>query len=307
MSDVLVVSHDAGGAEIVSSWVKRHPQNNYRFIVDGPAIRIFEYKLGAFQSAQREDLERLIIENALVVTGTSWASSIEKVAIRFAKEHQTKVISFLDHWGNYKERFQLEDQQTLPDEIWVGDAYALKMAEASFPTVYIQLIENPYLLDIRDEINTCKVDPISEKSSCHILYICEPVSAHALKQTGRVDAFGYTEFEALNLFFSHLHALVESGGKVDVRIRSHPSEDPEKYTSYYVNESPEINVLASSGSTLVEDCAWSDWVVGMNSMALVIALEAGKAVFCCIPGYSRPNGLPHEGIRNFLEIDCICR
>ena len=42
---VFVVSHDAGGAEILSSWVRQHPEHKASFLLMGPAKAIFLKKL----------------------------------------------------------------------------------------------------------------------------------------------------------------------------------------------------------------------------------------------------------------------
>ncbi|NWF37931.1 hypothetical protein F3F96_02100 [Mariprofundus sp. NF] len=241
----------------------------------------------------------------MVLTGTSWASDLEKEAIRYSKERQVKVASFLDHWCNYLERFQLDDVLVLPDEIWVGDTYAQHIAEEKFSDVPVRLIENPYMMDIREEINQCRDKQDTGKGCYNILYVCEPVSVHALKDSGREDAVGYTEFEAMDLFISHLKVLDHSDGEIQVRIRSHPSEPADKYAHYAKSYSSGLGITLCRETSLIEDCVWSDMVVGMNSMALIIALEAGRKVFCCIPGHSKPTGLPHEGILNFLELKKI--
>ena len=299
---MLVVAHDAGGAEMVSSWLRRSPQSDCQFLIDGPATSIFERKLGKLKIAPPESMEGLVEGSSLVITGTSWASNLEKRVIKQARENKVKVVSILDNWANYLERFDLEGEQILPDEIWVGDEYAFRIAEETFKNVTIRLIDNPYLLDIKDEIDSCKAESGEARADLKLLYVCEPVSEHACKSRGRVDAFGFTEYEAMELFISHLQKLSFANGNMEVRIRPHPSEAPDKYDRYINIESDQITVSKSHASTLVEDCAWSNWVIGINSMALVVALMAGKDVFCCIPGHTRPFGLPHEGIRNFLEL-----
>jgi len=281
--------------------VRRNPGNSYRFVLEGPAVAVFESKIKGIEPGSQAELVQFIEANDVVLTGTGWASNLEKMAIRMAKDRQVKSVSFLDHWCNYRERFELDGEQVLPDDLWVGDAYAMKLAREIFCDAPVRLIENPYLMDIRDEIDLLSEQQGGGNDCVHILYICEPVSPHALIKSGRDDAFGYTEFEAMDLFVSHLHGLVESAGKIQVRLRPHPSESPEKYARYAGKESGPLEITISHGNTLIDDCAWSDLVVGMNSMALVVALAAGKKVFCCIPGHSRPVGLPHEGIRNFLE------
>jgi len=285
--------------------VRRNPGNQYRFVLDGPALKVFKRKLNGVKSDRREDINRLIEESDLVLTGSGWASNLEKYAIKQSKSRRTKVATFLDHWCNYQDRFQHSGELVLPDEIWVGDAYALKIAEETFRNTPIRLIENPYLMDIRDEIKLLGKNRVDQANTLHILYICEPVSPHALIKNGREDAFGYTEFEAMDLFVSHLHRLVDSSRKVQVRIRPHPSEPSGKYDRFAGKVSDKLEITINHGNTLVDDCAWSDWVVGMNSMALVVALAAGKKVFCCIPGQSRSRSLPHDGIGNFLELNEI--
>ena len=39
-----IVSHDAGGAEILSDWVKHHKGKRYLFSLKGPAVKIFKKK-----------------------------------------------------------------------------------------------------------------------------------------------------------------------------------------------------------------------------------------------------------------------
>ena len=39
-----VISHDAGGAEVLSSWIKENP-DNYSLLLGGPAKEIFQKKL----------------------------------------------------------------------------------------------------------------------------------------------------------------------------------------------------------------------------------------------------------------------
>lgn len=291
-SNVLVVCHDAGGAEVISAWVCHHSDYRYRFYLDGPAVTVFDRKMSRAESS--ESLVNLIKTSDFVLTGSGWISSLEKEAIKESKKQGVAVATCLDHWANYRDRFWYDGMLVLPDEIWVVDKYALKIAKEVFQDVRIQLIENQYILDIIEEFSSYKIEK-GERESLHILYVCEPISRHlAIKAS-------YDEFEAMELFVLQLEGLVELFGNIKVRIRAHPSEPFEKYYKYIV-KSHSIEITLGKGDTLVSDCAWSDWVVGMNSMALVVALAVGKEVFCCIPGASRPNVLPYDEIQNLLEL-----
>ena len=138
---IAVVSHDAGGAEILSSWL-RHSQAPYCSVLDGPATGIFLRKLGACPTWSLNDAIQVC---DWVLCGTSWQSDLEKKAIVQAKAAGKKVVAFLDHWVNYRARFQLGDALVMPDELWVGDPDAQAIAQAIFPALRVVLTPNPYL------------------------------------------------------------------------------------------------------------------------------------------------------------------
>ena len=118
-----IVCHDAGGAEIVSSYVVR---NNLRagYYLKGPATSIFERKLGIIKNS--DSLFDLVKNSDWLLCGTGWQSDLEWSLIQEAKKQGKKVISFLDHWVNYQERFTRNNNKYLPDKIWVGEIYFLK-------------------------------------------------------------------------------------------------------------------------------------------------------------------------------------
>lgn len=99
---IAVVSHDAGGAEILSSWLVRCSES-YCLVLDGPAKAIFQRKLGANKITP---LSEAIGQCDWVLCGTSWQSNVERRAIALAKSEGKTVVAFLDHWVNYSERFQ---------------------------------------------------------------------------------------------------------------------------------------------------------------------------------------------------------
>jgi hypothetical protein len=57
-----------------------------------------------------------------------------------------------------------------------------------------------------------------------------------------------------------------------------------------------LEVLQSNGTTLLQDLAWADWVVGCDTAALVAAVFAGRKVFSCIPPGGQPMTLPFTEI-----------
>lgn len=284
-----IVSHDAGGAEILSSFALNY-KNEVSYVLDGPAIQIFNRKLGEIEI---QDLENAISNADWVLTGTSWASIIELNAIDIARKYNKKVISYLDHWGNYNERFQRDNKSILPDEIWVGDQYAFELANNLFFGLKIVEQINPYIVDIKNSLSQFECVNVDQQ----ILYVCEPIREHALLKFGNERHWGYTEEDALRWFLNNSHK--EFNYKT-IKIRPHPSEKPDKYN--WAIEEYENVIEISKNTTLLEDIAGSFMVVGCESMAMVVGLIAGKRVLCSIPPGGRPCSLPHREIENLQQI-----
>ncbi len=135
-----IACHDAGGAEIISSWLKKKKIKFFGTIT-GPAKNIFKRKNLKF--INRKNLSE-IKKIDLVLAGSGWTSKNEVKAIITAKKFKKKSICFLDHWRNYKSRFYYKKKYHYPDEIWVGDKYAKKEAKKNFKRIKIKLINNPY-------------------------------------------------------------------------------------------------------------------------------------------------------------------
>lgn len=300
IQNIVIVCHDAGGSEVISSWVHRnHLEKQCTFILEGPAVKIFQNKIANVACFNREYLSIAIEHCDWVLTGTGWSSDLEIKAIQTAKSYQKKVCSYLDHWGNYKERFILKDTLIYPDEIWVGDEDAYKIATKCFTNSKskIQLVPNPYFMDIKDALSSYQNEHINKDGKINILYLCEPNALHSLRMENHPLAkFGYTELIAIDYFFSIMHKLL-SRYQLNlrcVRIRPHPSENKNKYDDI-ISKYSEINSEISHSSFL-DDCVWSDWVIGCSTMGLVLGLIAGKKVFSTIPPGGKVLCLPQKDI-----------
>ena len=285
---IAVCSHDAGGAELISSYIKKE-KIKCKYCLDGPALNIFRSKLG--------DIENLSLEECLkdcdwLLCGSGW-SNLEWDAIDKAKKRSKYVVVFLDHWTGYQARFQRHGVNRYPDEIWVSDRYALEMAEKIFPEIRIQFVENSYYLDLQDELEKLPKKSINEKS-LRILYICEPTSRAGVD----IKNIKYTDHDALKYFLeliNEIKTFVES-----VCIRPHPNENKDKYNWALTDQN--VRVVIGGQRKLIEEVAESDWIVGRESMALIVGLIAGKRVMSCIPPNTKPCKLPHKEIEVLSDV-----
>lgn len=291
---IAVISHDAGGAEILSSYVRRM-EIDCICVLDGPACKIFERKVDRVKTGS---LEAAVNQCTRVICGTSWNSDIELTAIKLARLSGKPSVAFVDHWVNYRERFIRSGEIILPDEIWVGDVMAKTIAEDVIPNIIVTLVDNPYLRDIREELLLNQPCRSSVSKSSNVLYVCEPISVHALLRHGDARFWGYSEDDALRYFLSNISAI---GKPIDqIVIRPHPSESFDKYA--WIRNEFELPIALGGARTLLEEIRDSDIVVGCESMALVVALHAGKNVISCIPPHGRPCTLPYPDIISMQSI-----
>lgn len=286
-----IVAHDAGGAEILASYVRRlDPGVRQRcvFTLEGPALKVFARKLPQVQSVALEQ-SLAVADHALC--GSGWQSGLELQAIALARAQGKPSAVFLDHWVNYRERFERNGVTVLPDEIWVGDVIALERARAELPQLPARLVDNPYFLDLREAL-AARPPRQPAPDGLTVLFVCEPVREHALGQHGNERHWGYTEEEALRYFLDHLDAIPRPVARIIVR--PHPAEPAGKYEP--VLRQYRLPTEMSTNPDLLDDVAASDWAAGCNSMALVVALIAGRRALCCIPPGGRPCVLPQPDI-----------
>ncbi len=283
-----MVSHDAGGAEILSSFVRRQRLRPL-FVLDGPAQKVFERKLDNVATASLSDA---FAQADMLLCSTSWQSDLEFEAIELSRSQGIPSVAFLDHWVTYRERVSRSGRFSPPDQIWVGDSSAEKIAREIFPHCPVHLEENPYFLDIKEEL--AGLEPVAGGHGLAVLYVCEPIKEHAKLRYGNERHWGYVEEDALRYFLSNLSVL---GREVrEIRIRPHPSEPAGKY-AWAVDEFS-LPIIKGGSNPLLTEIAACDVVVGCESMAMVIGLLAGKRVISCIPPNGRGCVLPqHEIIR----------
>ncbi len=283
---VAIVCHDAGGAELVCAWV-RNQKEPYCLVLEGPAQQIFERNLRNIKLYNLQDAINLC---DWVLCGTSWESTLELEAIRIARKYKKEVVSFIDHWVNYLERFNFNESLILPDKIWVGDFFAEKLAIKIFPNIKIELKENYYFKEVIAQFDRSRKNEISSRKI--FLYICEPILEHALLQHGDAYYWGYTEFEALKYFLENIKIF--SGEVDEIWIRPHPSECREKYN--WAKSYKNLNIRISGDLQLFEEISNATVVLGCESMAMVVGLLAGKRVISSIPENGRPCSLPFNEI-----------
>lgn len=288
-----VVGHDAGGAEILSSYIRQQGLD-CNYCLEGAARGVFSRKLGLVESLSLDDL---VAGSDTVLCGTSFLSDLEWRALGLARAAGKRSVSVLDHWVNYRQRFLRHGDWHFPDEIWVGDEIGERLALKECPGIKVTLVPNPYFLDIKRELAAIPTVKKAGKG-LRILYVSEPLREDGLALYGDERYWGYTEEDALRYFLSTVHVL---GPQIEqIVIRPHPQEERDKYR-WAVSEF-DLPIVSGLNKTLLEQIATCDVVVGCATMAMVVGLLACKRVISCIPPGGKADPLPHAEIENLQDL-----
>jgi hypothetical protein len=251
-----VASHDAGGAVVLAAYLYMH---NIDFVacLSGASTEIF----GRFFKQHENLLDISKLNFDTLITSTSGESEHELQFVKIAKLSGIRTISILDHWVNYPKRFLRNGDYILPDEIWVTDSEAYKIANSVFKDVKVKQIENPYKTFLQT-----RYLPLSKYSRSNILYCTEPIKNFD-NHLQNVQIGDYDEFIALE---SILQKLMEIKYNLNVVIKLHPTEAECKYT-YLLKKFDDLNILISTEQDLLSELVRASVVIGCNTMALVVA------------------------------------
>ena len=284
---LLVGCHDAGGAELVSSWQRRE-RLPARYAIAGPALQVFQRKLGNDVIAAADDTEVEWGGITQLVVGTSWPACLEWKLLGEARRRGIPSAAFVDHWVNYPLRFVREGRVHLPDELWVADTEADRVARETLPLVPVRLVGNPYLDDLADSVAGIKrgTDGVA-------LFVGEPLSERALQRHGNARYWGYTEVDALAYFLQALPMVAPEA--TNVVVRPHPAELGAKYA--IAAEASPVPLRICADVPLERQVAGALVVAGCNTMALAVADRLGVPAYCAIPPHGPPCAIPLPSIR----------
>ncbi|EMO56871.1 hypothetical protein LEP1GSC161_2944 [Leptospira santarosai str. CBC1416] len=223
-----------------------------------------------FQFSEVVNSEELQILNwnqyRFILAGTSISGNLEKVIIQEARKHKIRSYSIVDHWCNYRIRYE-EIENTLdsmPDLIFTPDDLAKhEMTDLGFDPSRLMTSGHPGLGQIGTHANQIS-DSVKKKilSKLEIppdwkfaVFISEPIS-----QDENNDSL-LDEKKVLSDFItSNLNWLEEN--KIKLFVKLHPRENADKYNflpiSMIPKEMDKFEVVQSAF-----------FVLGIDSMLLL--------------------------------------
>ncbi|EMJ38057.1 hypothetical protein [Leptospira interrogans] len=168
-----------------------------------------------------------------LLAGTSISGNLEKVIIQEARKNRIKSYSIVDHWCNYRIRYEeIENTfDSMPDLIFTPDDLAKhEMTDLGFDPSRLMTSGHPGLGQIGTHTNPIS-DSIKEKilSKLEIppdwkfaVFISEPIS-----QDENTDSLLDEKKVLSDFIISNLNWLEDN--KIKLFVKLHPREDADKY------------------------------------------------------------------------------
>lgn len=266
----LVCAHDAGGAAILAAWSRRAERHlNISYNLDGPALRIFNIDCTHNSDVDWEEYD-------LYITGTGWQSEFELDCLEMASANGIPAVAVLDHWVNYKARFQRKNGQSIyPKKIITVDPYADCIARSELRGLIVDFKQMPnfHWMDIKKGIR------ITENQGW--LVALEPI------RIPHIDPMK---------LYTKVKCSFEMRGvrSDDIRVRPHPSQNKKEIgeilswlglNSSHLDEEPLELSLSKSHS-----------VVGFQTALLPLASYCGINAFSYFPLAKMESVLPQPEI-----------
>ena len=313
-NNVLAISNDPGGAEALSSYLRHRGKEHscFRCVAQGFAKKIFISKgLGKYLIDTKKGKELILKGHIdLLLASTGRSSDLSTNFIALAKSHSIKTVTILEHWLGYKERFGYPSRDwrsNLPDEIWVVDKLARKIAEKEFgKAARIKIKPNFYFKDLRAEYS--KSSASKDRRYFNVLFLNQPILKKIASKKMKIKI---TEIEKVTKLINFMKTM-DCSRPIRFTIRQHPIESRSGFAEVVKGNTDCSNfrvVLSDpSRNSLVEDVKSADVVIGIQSSALTIASLFKKTICCCdepplwFPAFNVKHVKPNlNGLENHLS------
>ena len=304
---VALVAHDAGAASHMAAWFSN---SNFplRIYAEGPAKSLF---LKAFDQPLEASLRLAVCNSSILVSGTGWASDLEHRARILASDRNIPSFSVLDHWANYRERFQRDSQEVLPDQLWVTDADAAALATTALPSVPVLQLPNFWLEALYREVQTLRAGTPAifqpRRPARRLLYLLEPIRVSWSQ--GPVVKPESGEFQGVRYWLKQLPRLIEEGWVAPpheleaLALRPHPSEPVGKYDALIAEAASSWPMQLDRAPALAEALAWADAAFGCETQALVAAMACHLPAFSTVPPWAPPCRLPQAALHHLSRLE----
>jgi len=244
------------------------------FYCAGPALKIMRLYNKNFTNKKRPS--SIINNSEIIITGTSKINNIEYSVRKICQMNNIINITIIDHWTGYLKRFKKGKELILPNYLFVFNKQSFLMAKKIFNgKLVVKKFRNYFEEKLLENIKGKK------KKSLNLLYVLEPFD-------------GKFEFDALNRFKI---AVLKFDLKFNIIFKLHPSEKIDKYSNW-IKENKNLNIKLVNEVNISNTLSWADYVIGLESYLLVLAMKSKKKVYTLLPLKGKKFRLPFKKILN---------
>lgn len=305
MKRILALIHDAGGAELFATLLRREGGFAWTALTlaGSPAEAIFRRagldgllhvrktpeECAAFiDAAQNRDNG---FDAALYNPG--WGPFPQRLVERSVLG-RIPCAAVLDSWNDYRERFGHPGQgweQNLPDAVAVCDGRALTLArELGLPG--LARLRNHHFEDLLERIAARRGQAPAQGQDLLFLSQTTADSGMSANGHGRFVYAGALEGQVLRDVLAQREALTARYGITGLRLRLHPSETVCRHLDLLREGGLPFTVEQALQTDLVDSVLAARAVVGINTMALFTAFLCGRATASILPDPALGRVLP---------------
>ncbi len=199
-------------------------------------------------------------------------------------KHNIKVISFIDHWTNYVERFSFNDELIFGNEVRVVNEIAKKEAiRAGVPEKLIVISGNPYYKKVKE------FHPkILKKEFFHslninikkkvILFISDDIKRSFPSDLKGNCTLGFDEYSVLSELMISLTSIDIDLKYFQLILKLHPKSDLNKFEEILKNVPQNLNVITIKDCDSLSINYFSDYVIGMFSNMVIESYLMNKNI-----------------------------
>jgi len=295
--------NDAGASNNFVSLIKRYKDEyewSFYLLKDSPAYKIFlQASMPIIEITPNTDIYTTLyqLQPSIILVGTGWQNKMHLDFIRSSNQLKIPSIASLDHWTNYKERFNYPNKNwkdNLPEYITVNDEVGYKIAQnATFKNIIKLKFYN-----LLDEIQSFHNIKSQEQNA--ILFISEPTQEVAYQHYRDENYWGFDEFIVCEAICKNIRLFATN----KLTIRLHPSDEPQKY-NYLHEKYKHINIeIENSYETkLIDSLSGHNTIIGIDGYVLYEAMILSKLAISLLPSSNRKCLVPlfQENILQSLD------
>lgn len=305
---VLAIAQNVGSANVLIPAIEmlfHQGTEKIAVVASDTAISIFEKQAIAHETIPppQEDKEpeseqkaRDLLERIrpdILLLGTAWGLSWDKILIPLARDRNIPSVVVLDMWSNYRERFTHPPtgQVNLPTKIALMDEVALEQAiAAGLPPENLVITGQPYLETLPSQLQHPEIVEqakqlrqswqSSSPASKIILFASESFARDYGVDTPHYR--GYTEIDALDGLVRAIEEVEkQTQSHWEIVVKLHPDQPLESFQPNPLARR-KIRTIANAPSLACLKAA--DVIVGMTSMFLLESAFARQPTLSFQPG-----------------------